>query len=114
MITSHGTSLNLGVVLRLFNLVAWFVMPVQSALIGIFLLWAVMSISVTRLQINLIEAARPLLTIEVSATGPSILVGPSAAAPSSQLTRPQSGHHMPNPSSRVELRTFTDAVTSGP
>ncbi|KAG8792372.1 hypothetical protein FRC16_011434 [Serendipita sp. 398] len=70
-----------------------------------------MSISVTRLQINLIEAARPLLTIEVSATGPSILVGPSAAAPSSQLTRPQSGHHMPNPSSRVELRTFTDAFT---
>ncbi|KAG8780730.1 hypothetical protein FRC15_009322 [Serendipita sp. 397] len=105
--------------LRIFNLMAWLIMPVQFALIGIFLLWAVMSISVTRLQINLIEAARPLLTLEVGSIGPSISVGHSisvfaASALSHQSAPPQSGCTMPRRSSRVQLRTFTETVTSEP
>ncbi|KAG8800383.1 hypothetical protein FRC19_007276 [Serendipita sp. 401] len=100
---------------------AWLIMPVQFALIGIFLLWAVMSISVTRLQINLIEAARPLLTLEVGSIGPSISVGHSisvfaASALSHQSAPPpqSGGCTMPRRSSRVQLRTFTETVTSEP
>ncbi|KAG8832644.1 hypothetical protein FRC17_000956 [Serendipita sp. 399] len=102
--------------LRIFNLLAWLVMPVQFALIGIFLLWAVMSISVTRLQINLIEAAQPLLlTIEISSVGPSISVF-AASALSHQSDQPQGSNssNMPRRSSRVQLRTFTETVTSEP
>ncbi|KAG8758932.1 hypothetical protein FRC14_007066 [Serendipita sp. 396] len=41
------------ILLRGINLVSWLVLPAAYAFSGLFVLWAVMSISVTRLQINL-------------------------------------------------------------
>ncbi|KAG8814546.1 hypothetical protein FRC19_001671 [Serendipita sp. 401] len=47
------------IVLRVWNLLAWKVLPISFIFTGLFLLWAIMSIAVTRLQLNLIRALGP-------------------------------------------------------
>jgi len=52
--------------LRIFNLMAWMFMPTPFLLIGVFLLWAVISIATTRLQINILTAVDPTRHISLS------------------------------------------------
>ncbi|PVF97477.1 hypothetical protein CPB86DRAFT_706987 [Serendipita vermifera] len=76
------------VTLRIFNMISWMVFPISHLFVGFFLLWAIMCISVTRLQLNLLKAVDPL---QPSST--SHLPGMrrfTRAGPSVVLTR---GHH---------------------
>ncbi|PVF97484.1 hypothetical protein CPB86DRAFT_423997 [Serendipita vermifera] len=60
------------IVLRILTFISWIVFPLSLLFITFFVLWAVMSIAITRLQINLREAAielEPLLN-NVQATPP--------------------------------------------
>ncbi|KAG8844784.1 hypothetical protein FRB91_002317 [Serendipita sp. 411] len=50
------------IALRVWNLLAWKVLPMSYIFTGLFLLWAIMSIAVTRLQLNLFRALGPKWT----------------------------------------------------
>lgn len=54
------------IALRIFNFLSWLVFPVSLTLIGVFILWSVMTIAVTRLQLNLLRAVEPGASSSVS------------------------------------------------
>ena len=56
-------------ILRTWNLVAWAALPSSLAYTGVFILWSIMSVAVMRLQLNLIKAADP--TVSLVAANPS-------------------------------------------